>query len=322
MRQMQKPTVVVTRCQDYERKKVGEGLQRHFELNGGLEKFVSRGDSVLIKPNFIAPRSASHATQTHPAVIIELAKLLKDLGAKPFVGDSPAWSNVHTCARKLRLTEVLKKMDVPIKELNRARKCRIGNTKVGISSAALDADVIINLPKFKTHQQLVATFAVKNMFGVVSGKRKAICHFTKGKVEADFCGLLIDIYKFMKPAITIIDGIYAMDGGGPIRGRTRPLGWLISGTEPIAIERVCCRLINIEPESIPIIRTAKEKGFGVLGLDEVNILGDDFPEKICYDFSIPKLIPIRFSFLHVCRSITKQIGLLIKAKAGTDRGDK
>ncbi|GAH43142.1 unnamed protein product, partial [marine sediment metagenome] len=208
---MPNPTVILSQCNDYSRPKIAEALQKQFELLGELERFVSPGDTVLLKPNFIAPRSRRHATQTDPAVIIETARLLKDFGAKPFVGDSPAWSNVFACVKALRLEEPLRKLSVPVKQLDKPKWCRIGakNTKVGISSVALETDVIINLSKFKSHQQLVATFAVKNMFGCVSGKRKALWHFAKGGNTDDFCELLIDIYKFLNPALTIIDGIVA-----------------------------------------------------------------------------------------------------------------
>ncbi|MHC4575044.1 MAG: DUF362 domain-containing protein, partial [Planctomycetota bacterium] len=179
---MSEATVALIRCTDYSREHISGAIARQFELLGGLERFVRRGDKVLLKPNFIAPRSRRHATQTDPAVLIETARLLKDFGARPFIGDSPAWGNVFACVKALRLEEALQELGVPVKQLGKPKSCRIGanSTKVGISSVALDADVIMNLPKFKTHQQLVATFAVKNMFGCVSGKRKAIWHFLKG----------------------------------------------------------------------------------------------------------------------------------------------
>ena len=247
---MSEPKVTLMRCSDYNRPNIAEAIERHFELLGGLDRFIKPGDSVLLKPNFIAPRSHRHATQTHPVVIFETARLLKDFGARPFIGDSPAWGNVFTCVKALKLEESLKKLSVPVKQLDKPRWCKMGKNdiKVGISSVALDADKIINLPKFKTHQQLVATFAVKNMFGCVSGKRKALWHFRKGGKFEDFCELLIEIFRFLNPALTIIDGVMAMDGQGPIRGRTRPLGWLIGGTDPMACETVCCKLVNIKPE--------------------------------------------------------------------------
>jgi len=314
---MPNPIVTLTRCSDYSRPAIAKAIERHFDLLGGLKKFVRPGDSVLLKPNFIAPRSRRHATQTDPAVILETARLLKDFGARPFVADSPAWSNTFTCVKALKLDEPLKKMSVPVRQLDKPKKCRVGakNISVGISSVALDADVIINLPKFKAHQQLVATFAVKNMFGCVSGKRKALWHFTKGHNQDEFCELLIEIYKYLNPALTIIDAVTAMDGPGPIRGRARPLGWLIGGTDPIACETICARLVNIEPEDIPIIKTSKQTGFGCSDPAKITIAGDDFPQNICTDFELPELIPIRFSLLHVCKSICKQILLLTKSAA-------
>ena len=326
--------MALTRCIEYKESVIAEAIARQFTLLGGIERFVKRGDSVLLKPNFISPRPRHCATQTDPAIIIETAKLLKDFGARPFVGDSPAWGNVHACAKVLNLDVALKKVDVPIRQLNKPVKCRIAGVNVGISSLALDADVIINLPKFKTHQQLVATFAVKNMFGCVSGKWKAYWHFAKGgpaparpvcpqtgsnsayaetSREKKFCELLIEIYKRLNPALTIIDAVIAMDGPGPIRGRPRPLGWLIGGIEPIAIEYACCKLIGLEPDKVPIIKAARQLGFGCANPDNTEIVGDDFSQTVCTDFIPAESIPIRFSLLHVCKSICKQAVLLAKS---------
>lgn len=311
-------TVAVTRCEGYEGDKVAEAIGRQFALLGGLGRFVKRGDRVLVKPNFISPRSRRHATQTHPAVVLEVTRLLKDFGARPFVGDSPAWSNVFACVRKLGLEEDLKRLGVPVRQLDKPRWCEVSekNAKVGISEVALGADVIINLPKLKTHQQLVATFAVKNMFGCVAGKRKALWHFSRGKTQEEFCELLIEIFRYLAPAVTIIDGVAAMDGRGPIRGRTRPLGWLVGGTDPIACERVCCELVNMQTGDVPIIRTAEQMGFGCGERDDIETVGDDFSQSVCMDFELPAPVPIRFSLLHVCKSICKQIVLLAKSAAG------
>lgn len=273
------------------------------------------GDSVLIKPNFITPKTKCLATLTHPAVIIAVARLLKDFRAKPFVGDSPSWSNVHACVKLLNLEEPLKQLSVPVKQLNKPRKCLIGaeNFKIGISSIALDADVIINLPKFKTHQQLVTTFAVKNMFGCVSGKQKALWHFRKGGDMDDFCNLLIELFRFLNPALTIIDAVVAMDGPGPIRGRARPLGWLIGGTEPFAMEMICAKLVNIKPEDVPIIKTAKQMGLCNFSPEDIKMLGDDFSENICTDFELPKLIPVRFPLHRIIKSVCRQVFLLAQS---------
>jgi uncharacterized protein (DUF362 family) len=320
--------VALVRCEGYEPARVGAAVRRQWELLGGVETFIKRGDTVLLKPNFIAPRSHRHsAAQTHPAVILETARLLKDYGAKPFVADSPAWANVAICARVLELTEPLRRLGVPLRQLNAPRVCWLAPSgpKVRISAAALDADVIVNLPKFKTHQQLVATFAVKNMFGCVSGKRKALWHFRKGNTPNEFAGLLVGVYQYLRPAVTIIDGIVAMQGQGPIRGESKPLGWLIGGIDPIACEVVCCRLVGLDPGRLPILEAARQIDFGCADPARIEVVGDALPPAPCPDFEPASLAPVKFSFVRVCRSITRQLLLLAQglkpAKATPSRSN-
>jgi len=309
--------VGIVRCPGYNKAEVYEAIARQFDFFGGIEKFVKKGDSVLLKPNLIAPKKARYACQTDPAVITETARLLKEFGARPFVGDSPAWGDVFSSTRALRLQEPLERMGVPIRALGEPVKCKLGpkGIRVGISRAALEADVIINLPKLKTHQQLVTTFAVKNMFGCVPGKKKALWHFLRGGRSDDFCELLIEIYRYLRPAFTIIDAVEVMDGAGPINGRARALGYLVAGTEPIACELVCCRLVSIGPDSVPMIRAARRFGFGRCDGDKIEILGDGI-DDVCSDFELPRLIPIRFSLLDVCKSICKQILILTRRFLG------
>ncbi|MGE5297440.1 MAG: DUF362 domain-containing protein, partial [Solirubrobacterales bacterium] len=238
-----------------------------------------------------------------------------------FVADSPAWADAATCARVLELTEPLAKLGVPLRQLDDPKKCRLpyGGPRVGISTLALEADAIINVPKFKAHQQLMATFAVKNMFGCVSGKHKALWHFRKGDDETEFCKMLIGVYEHLAPVLTIIDGIVAMEGQGPIRGPSRPLGWLVAGTDPIACELTCCRLIDLDPDRLPIVRMAKEIGFGCSDLSQIEIVGDALPEP-CRDFVLAELGPIKFSFLHICRSLLRQMILLAQGRKASRTG--
>ena len=312
-------SATLIKCPDYDPLRIANAIERQFTNSAVLGKSIKPGDKVLVKPNLIAPKSKSCATQTDPVIIYETVKFLKDFGAKPFVGDSPAWSDTKNCIKKLKLAGALKKLGVEVKQLNKPTKISLPNTavKVNISSVAIEADAIVNLPKLKTHQQLVATFAVKNMFGCVSGKQKAFWHFAKGKDVNEFCSLLIEIYKYMNPALTIIDGVIAMDGPGPIRGRARPLGWIIGSTDPISCELLCAKLIGADPVKLPIIRTAKKIGFGQQNFENIKILGDALPTMACTDFEPADLIPIRFSLFRVCKSITKQILLKTKSKSFT-----
>jgi uncharacterized protein (DUF362 family) len=308
-------TVSLTRCADYNDKKVNACLLRHFELLGGLEHFISKGDKVLIKPNMIAPQPVECPAQTNPNVIIELAKILLDFGARPFVGDSPAWANMAACSKALGITEPLKKLGVEIRQLDKpvSRRLEHSGAKIGISSVALDADKIINLPKLKTHQQIVVTVAVKNMFGTVSGKAKAIWHYRKGSSFEDFCAMLIDIYKLTGPILTIVDAVVMMDGPGPIRGNPKKLGWLVASADPMAVEIICCDLMGISPQELPLIRTAAKIGFGCIDKQNIEILGDSLPDKPTVEIIAARQIPLMFSPVRIFKSILRQIFILVKS---------
>ena len=297
---------------DYQSQNILTAIERQIEILGGLDRFVSKGDTVLIKPNFIAPKPPQCAAQTDPAVIVALAKILKDFGAKPFVGDSPAWGSIRSCTDALGLLETLTKLDVPIKSLDRPKRTRIDGAIVHISRVALEADKIINVPKFKAHQQLGATFAVKNMFGCVCGKTKAYWHFARGKSHHDFCTMLIEIYKLMAPEFSIIDAVVAMQGQGPISGTPKPLGYLIAGEDPIACEIICCDLIRMDPDKLPIIQTAKTKGFGCSDISRIDIVGDDYKSPVVEDFVFAQQTPLEFTLPRICKSVCKQILLQIK----------
>jgi len=311
--------VAAVRCASYDPAKLETALRRQLQLLGGLESWVQRGDRVLIKPNFIAPKPVSQPAQTHPQVLVTVARLLKDLGAKPFVGDSPAWGTVFSCARALEgLTDGLAHLGVPLRPLGRPRRCRVNeHTTVGISALALEADAIINLPKLKAHQQMVATLALKNMFGCVSGKQKPYWHFARGQSRDAFADLLLDIYKQIPVTLSLIDGIVAMQGHGPINGGPRQVGWLVAGPDAVACETVCAHLVHLTPEQIPLLRAARRAGFGASDLSQIDCRGDSIHEHRCRDFHIPSLIPIRFSLPRVIKSVTT--GVIRSLKSGLKR---
>jgi uncharacterized protein (DUF362 family) len=313
---MARVKVSLTRCSDYDPVSIQAAILKHFNLLGGIGTFISKSDKVLIKPNMIAPKPAECAVQTDPVVIIELAKILLDFGAKPFVADSPAWANTAACAEAIGIVEPLKKLGVPIRQLRKPVKCTLehSETKIGISSVALEADKIINLPKLKTHQQLVATIAVKNMFGCVSGKAKAIWHYRKGATFDDFCTMLIDIYKLLSPALTIIDAVVAMEGPGPISGSSKKVGWLIASADPMAIEVICCDLIGLVPERLPLIRTAEKIGFGCTNRQNIQIVGDLPPVDRAVKLVPAELTPLRFTPVRIVKSILRQIFILVKSR--------
>ena len=309
-------TVAICRVTEYGQPLIDQAVKKQFDLLGGVDKFVKPGDRVLVKPNFIAPKPADEAVQTHPSVILATAKILKDYGANPFIADSPAWKNTEACINVLGLAKPLKHLGVDYVQLNKPKRKHIAGAHLGISSVALDADVIINLPKFKAHQQLGATFAIKNMFGCICGKEKAFRHFSTGGSYDKFCKMLLGIYEYVNPAVTIIDGVVALEGMGPISGDPKPLGFLIGSTDPIAAEIICCDIVGFDPMKLPIIRKAKEQNFGCSNINMIDTVGDPYHEHKCPDFKPAFITPLYFTFPRICKSLTKQIILRTKALFG------
>jgi len=303
-------TVAVVRCTEYSPITIRQAVNRSFKLLGGVDHFIHPGQRILIKPNLIVPVGPDVPAQTHPEVIYAVAELIKEAGAIPLVGDSPAWGDVRACLAALNIDKRLEKLGVQIVQLDRPVRMKIDGTTVGISRVALEADAIINLPKLKAHQQLGATFAVKNMYGCVAGKEKAFWHFARGHSYESFCRMLIGIHRQLAPVVNLIDGIVGMEGQGPISGNPKSVGVLIAGTDAIACEYVCCRLIGFDPAALPILQAAARIDFGVQQDQAIETVGDDWRSLICTDFKPAVQTPLRFSFLRICKSIMKQ-GILL-----------
>ncbi len=315
-------TVAIQRCASYDPQQVYSAIGRQLELLGGSDCFFQKGQRVLIKPNLIVPKAPDIPAQTHPEVIYAIARIVKEAGAFPVVGDSPAWSNTAGCLNALGIDKRLKDLGAEIVNLNRPVRMNIEGAKVGISRVALEADAIINVPKLKAHQQLAATFAFKNMYGCVcglSGKEKAYWHFARGKEHEPFCRMIIGIYQKLKPVLNIIDGVVAMEGAGPINGNPRNVGYLIAGVDPAACEHVCCDLVGFDPADLPLLTTAAKMGVGVPKNEPIKIVGNAFDKPACSDFKAAAQIPLRFSFPRICKSIAKQCIILLKSLFGVGR---
>lgn len=316
MSHSQAHTIAAVQCDSYDPEKVYSSLFRQFELLGGIERFVRLSSRVLIKPNLIAPRGPDIPAQTHPEVIYAVARIVKEAGAVPLIGDSSAWSNAANCLKALGIDQRLRSLGAEIVQLNQPVRIKLDGVTVGISRVALEADVIINLPKLKAHQQITATFAIKNMYGCVAGlagKEKVWWHFARGKERAVFSRILVQIYQKLNPAINIIDAVVGMEGQGPLSGQSKKIGYLVAGVNPVACERVCCDLVGFDPLDLPLLTAACNTGLGSLD-DSINRLGDPFEIPACKDFKPAVQTPLRFSFPHICKSLAKQGIILIKGQ--------
>lgn len=286
--------VALKACAGYEPARVKESIASLIALMGGIEKFVTPGDSVLLKPNMLAPATPEKAVTTHPAVVRAVAELVLDGGGKPFIADSPAVPGFAITAKQSGLGEVAKQLGIPIFDLKESAEFKAGDKRIfrmlELSRHALEADRIINLPKFKTHAQMYLTAGVKNTFGCVVGARKAQWHFKAGMDRIFFARMLVEVHHAVDPDLTILDGILAMEGDGPGPGGTpRHIGLLAAATDAVALDRIMLDIAGGDPDSFFIMRAAAETGVGETDRSRIRVLGDDAERFTQRDFRFPKI---------------------------------
>lgn len=315
-------TVAIERVTSYESRVLAPAIGRAVQAFGGWGRLIKPGQRVLVKPNCISGAPPEKPVQTHPAMIVEVCRQLLDCGAKPFVGDSPAWGSLTGNLRQLGILEELDRLGVPIVEFKRPVKANNPRGKVfhrlTVDAAALEADAIVNLPKFKGHRQLLVTVAIKNMFGCVGGRRKAWWHVKAGSYDNYFARMLVETFEMLRPVISIVDAVVAMEGNGPIKGHPKPMNLLLASTDGTALERIAADLIGIKPGSLRILRAAKELGVGTAYRDQIDIVGPDLDEVKVPDFKLPKPMPIGFSIPRLVKGALKN-AWIVHQQADTEQ---
>lgn len=302
-------TVAIRRAPDYLPDPVGLAVASAVSVYGGWERLIRRGDRVLVKPNCISATPPERCAQTHPVVILAVCRQLLDYGAKPYLGDSPAWGSLMGALHKLGIVDELARLGVPVVPFN--RPVHVNNprgkvfTHLTVDAAALEADAIVNLPKFKAHRQLLMTLAIKNMFGCVGGRRKAWWHVKAGGYENYFGRMLVETFEMLRPVITILDAVVAMQGKGPISGTPKPLGLLLAGTDGPALEIVAAEIVGVKPQQLRTLRAARELQIGNPYLENIHIDGPQIDVVRCSDFELPHLLQIGFSLPRVVKGAFK-----------------
>ncbi len=233
---------------------------------------IQRGSRVLIKPNLLSPAFPEQALLTHPTVIRAAVAYVLGRDAEPVVADSPAVGSFEKILRDGGIRAALQGLDVEIRPFRESVKTDVGAPfgRIEMAADALAADFVINLPKLKTHGQMLLTLGVKNMFGCIVGFRKPEWHMRAGVDREMFARLLVQICRRIHPSFTILDGILAMEGEGPGKsGTPRPLGILIGGEDPFAVDEAVCRMIGLDPQRLPTLRAARALGLtgGILEID-------------------------------------------------------
>jgi uncharacterized protein (DUF362 family)/ferredoxin-like protein FixX len=285
--------VVVKGCQDYARDRVRLSLERGLDLIGSIEAFVAKGDKVLIKPNMIGGYAPEKAVNSHPVVVESIAKLVIEAGGVPVIGDSPMFGTARSASKKIGYDRVADELNIEIVDfVNRqSYEFRTGKAfkSLKVDRAVVENDKIINIAKLKTHTQMHMTLSVKNMFGSVVGRDKSHWHYIAGRSYETFARLLVELYRFTRPTLNIIDGIVGMQGHGPLSGAPRRIGVLILGVDGIAVDRVACEIVGADPERMPIFKASEELGAGVSRLEDIQIRGDDISNFLIKNFEFPEL---------------------------------
>lgn len=305
-------TVSLLKVKSYQ-DKLPENVARLLEPLGGLAAFCKKGDSVLLKPNFIMARSAESGATTHPALIMALVTLLSDLGCRVAVGDSPGLGSAAGVIRKLNLADDLKHFGVKIVELETPVRFEdrledlVENHGANFPryfknlhlAAELNAfPVIINLPKLKSHGQMGLSLATKNLFGCVAGPAKVQWHYSVGRDYAAFARLLLEIALTVNASLHILDGIIGMDGNGPSNGRVRELNLLMAGVNPIALDRVVVEVLGKKPEQFPIFKAARELNIPGVDITQIQVQGDPLAACRVSNFEIPATREIQMLLNH------------------------
>lgn len=290
---MDKVKVLITRSNDYDCDQIYTGLQKNIAFIGGLQDIISPAVRVFVKINHLPPASpAEKGIVTHPIFVEAVLRLLKETGASIIVGDDIESSD-RDGFEISGFRQMSKRVEVELLNLREAgfveTECNGHFLKsVYMSKIVLDADVIVNLPKLKTHSLTVLTGGVKNIYGIIpEGLRKRF-HGEYTKRE-DFCQVLTDIFSITitKPQLTIMDSIIAMEGEGPACGSLKRSGIILASWDTVALDAVATKILGLNPLDIYTTKYAAERGLGIGDLRNIEIVGENLEDVIVADFRLP-----------------------------------
>jgi len=268
--------VAVARCPEYRPEDIAKALEKLFAELGGLKQFVPPGASVLIKPNLLSDRSPEKAVTTHPEVARALIRMIRQCGGRPFIGDSPCGAiKMDSVLETTGFRALCAEEDVKFVAFEK-EPCRTHayeGVPLAITKSAFDADLIINVPKLKTHDFTCLTNAVKNVFGLLPGFQKALLHKSFPTPQL-FSGCLAHLYSVVKPRLTVCDAITAMEGDGPAAGTPVKLGFLAASSDGVALDRVLGHKLGFDFHEVPYFEPLQKTGAGELDLDRIELAGD------------------------------------------------
>lgn len=287
--------VALLKCSEYEVSIIEKKLREGFELLGGdsfLKSLVPYNSKVLIKPNMLSIENAGSPVVTHYSVFEAVIRILKDYTQNISFGDSPGFGDSRKAAEKSGLMQVADKYGVKFEDfkdsihvaLDKSILCKSWN----VARAPYEADVVITLPKLKTHAMAYFTGAVKNQFGCIPGIQKAEWH-TRMPEANTFCKMLLDLNTLVGTSFAVLDGIIAMEGNGPKNGNPYKMNTLIMGKSITAVDSVAVRLIGYKnPLETPVLKEAYDNKWGAVLPEEIDVLGEKIEDMKAKNFKLSR----------------------------------
>jgi uncharacterized protein (DUF362 family)/Pyruvate/2-oxoacid:ferredoxin oxidoreductase delta subunit len=285
----EKSKVALVTCSSYDEAAVFAAVQRGIELIGGMESYIKSGESIVLKPNILVGETPEKIIGPHPAVFKAVAQLAQAVTPSVSYGDSPAFGKPANHAQKAGLAGTAETLNIPLADFENGREVHFPDSpfikQFTLANGVLDANGLISIAKFKTHQLTRLTGPIKNQFGCVPGALKAEFHL-KLPNPIDFAKMLVCLNLYIRPRLYIVDGIIAMEGNGPRGGDPIKMNVLLFSKDPVAIEVMMCHLINLDPAFVPTIKFGAEYGLGSSQVEEVEWVGDPFEPLIQKRFNV------------------------------------
>lgn len=288
--------VAVSPCHNYGQADVAAALERLLQPLGGMARFVRPGRRVLLKPNMLAARRPEEAVTTHPALVAAVVRAVIAAGGEALVGDSPGIGSLARVGEKSGIRAAVEEAGGRMAAFDETRTIGGGSTFRTLELARIycEADLIINLPKLKTHEMMTLTCGVKNLFGTVVGPAKAGLHLTAGRSRELFAGLLLEIAQARPVGLTIVDAVLAMEGNGPNSGTPRHVGLLLAGENPVAVDTVAAHIAGIPTGLLPVEQEARRRGLPGTEFESIELLGEAPPLPLQPPFRLPEGLDVQF----------------------------
>ena len=291
---MEETQVYAASCPDYGQAEAC--IRTLVEQMGGMGRFVRPGERIVLKANLLRAAPPESAICTHPAVVEAVARLVKEAGGTPVICDSPGGALhkeavLRSLYEKTGMAAAAAAAGAELSMDSSTRTVSLPEGKVlrqaEIITPVAEADGVIDLCKMKTHVLMSMTGAVKNLFGVIPGLSKVGYHATHPD-HATFADVLLDLTGYVKPRLSLMDGILAMEGDGPgSSGIPRQAGLLLAAANPLALDTAAGALMNLPRQDNPVLLAAQRRGLSPNRIEDVALIGGTVEELRMADYKFP-----------------------------------